>query len=112
VASHGVARHRVLDLDDVGAPVADDRAPGGHEPPLGDFEHANSVEQAGHGLDGWQGAREAARLRLRMNATETARIRPGRPDEHEALHDLEAVSDGEGRTSAVPVSRSKRPGAR
>jgi hypothetical protein len=43
-----VAGHRMLDLDDVRAPVGEHGTAGRHEPPLGDLDHANAFEHAGH----------------------------------------------------------------
>ena len=46
-AALGVAAHRVLDLDDVGTPVGEDRPRRGHERELGHLEDANAL----HHLD-------------------------------------------------------------
>ena len=43
-AAHRVAAHRVLDLDDVGAPVAEHGAGRRHEAPVGDLDQSDTVE--------------------------------------------------------------------
>jgi hypothetical protein len=48
-APHGIAALDVLDLDDLGAPVRQQRRCGRHERVLGDFENANPLHHCGHG---------------------------------------------------------------
>ena len=47
-AAHGVAPLDVLDLDDLGAPVGEERRRGRHEGVLGDLEDADAFEDGGH----------------------------------------------------------------
>ena len=46
-AALGVAAHRMLDLDHVGAPVGEDRARGGHEGELRHFEDPHALHHLG-----------------------------------------------------------------
>ena len=48
-AAHGVAPLDVLDLDDLGAPVGEQRRRRGHEGVLGDLEDADALQHCGHG---------------------------------------------------------------
>ena len=45
-----IAAHRVLDLDDIRAPVGEDRPCGGHEGELGHLQHAHALHDLGHGF--------------------------------------------------------------
>src|SRR5438093_1533782 len=48
-AADRIAEARVLDLDHLRAPVAEHGPRRGHEAPLGHLEHADAVQDAGHG---------------------------------------------------------------
>src|SRR5690606_40710677 len=47
-APHGVTPLDVLDLDDLGAPVGEERRCGGDERVLGDLENADTLHDCGH----------------------------------------------------------------
>ena len=47
-AADRVAEARVLDLDDLGAPVAQHGGRRGHEAPVGDLDHPHAGEHVGH----------------------------------------------------------------
>jgi hypothetical protein len=51
-AAHGVAPLDVFDLDDLGAPVGEERRRRGHERVLGDLEDADALHDCGHGPSG------------------------------------------------------------
>jgi hypothetical protein len=60
-AAHGVAPLDVFDLDDLGAPVGEERRRRGHERVLGDLEDADALHDCGHGPSQWLALRPHVR---------------------------------------------------
>jgi hypothetical protein len=79
-AAHRIARARVLDLDDVGAPVAEDRRGGRNEAPVRHLDDPHAREHVPHGRTVGEGSGSSqARGRVRPAAGKRPRgARPAR----------------------------------